>query len=125
MISEKYWISLVIGLVIGSVFFPIMVIGLIDAGKESKTPGAAKEIHSGIYKYIRHPQVVGEWPLFVVFAFIANSWILFGISIAFIIIYTPIMIILEERDLVKRFGDSYREYQKTTGALFPKLRKKR
>ena len=27
-------------------------------------------------------------------------------------------------DLVKRFGDSYVEYQKRTGALFPKLMKK-
>ena len=120
-VSERYWISLVIGFGIGSIFSPIMIMGLIDAGKESKTPGAAKKIHSGIYKYIRHPQVLGDWPLFVVLALFANSWILCILSITFIIIYTPIMIILEERDLVKRFGDSYREYQKTTGVLFPKL----
>ena len=34
------------------------------------------------------------------------------------------MIYYEEKDLVRRFGDSYREYQKRTGALFPKFWKK-
>ena len=31
------------------------------------------------------------------------------------------MIHYEEIDLVKRFGEKYNEYQKRTGALFPKL----
>lgn len=34
------------------------------------------------------------------------------------------MIHYEEKDLVKKYGEKYIEYQKSTGALFPKLRKK-
>ena len=120
----NYCVSFVIGGGIAVIFLPIMIIGVLHAGKESMTPGEAKEIHQGIYKYIRHTQTLGEWPLFVSFAFIANSCILLGISVTFMIIYTPIMIVMEEKDLVLRFGDSYKEYQKTTGALFPKFCRK-
>ncbi len=124
-ITENYWISFGIGFIIAAIFTPIMIKGMIDAGKETMTPGEAKEIHhTGFYRFIRHPQTLGEFPLFVSLAFVANSWILFGISLVYIIIYIPIMIVIEERDLILRFGDSYREYQKTTGALFPKLRRK-
>jgi protein-S-isoprenylcysteine O-methyltransferase Ste14 len=42
---------------------------------------------------------------------------------AYILIYTPIMIYFEERDLVKRFGDEYRQYQKEVGVLLPKLKR--
>ncbi|MBN1216177.1 MAG: hypothetical protein JXA99_12145 [Candidatus Lokiarchaeota archaeon] len=41
-----------------------------------------------------------------------------------VVIYTPIMIYFEEKDLIKRFGEPYKEYKKRTGASFPKLRKK-
>jgi protein-S-isoprenylcysteine O-methyltransferase Ste14 len=123
-IAENYWISFTIGVIIAALFTPIMIKGMIDAGKETMSPGEAKEIHNhGLYRYIRHPQTLGEFPLFVSLAFVANSWILFGISVAYIIVYTPIMIKIEERDLILRFGNSYQEYQKNTGALFPKIRR--
>jgi protein-S-isoprenylcysteine O-methyltransferase Ste14 len=44
--------------------------------------------------------------------------------VIYIIVYVPIMIHYEEKDLIRRFGEKYREYQKSTGALFPKIRKK-
>lgn len=62
--------------------------------------------------------------MFPALAFMFNSWFLVIISSIFIIIYIPIMIHYEEKDLVKKYGEKYIEYQKSTGALFPKLRKK-
>jgi protein-S-isoprenylcysteine O-methyltransferase Ste14 len=53
-----------------------------------------------------------------------NSWFLVIIMILFNIIYIPIMIHYEEEDLIRRFGEDYKQYQKITGALFPKLRKR-
>lgn len=60
--------------------------------------------------------------MFVAIAFAVNSWFLVIVTFAYIIIYTPIMLYFEEKDLVKRFGESYKQYQKETGMLFPKIK---
>ena len=62
------------------------------AGSESLTPSEETQMYGGIYKHIRHPQTVGEFPTFVAIAFILNSWFLVIITALFIVIYIPIMI---------------------------------
>ncbi|TXT67409.1 MAG: conserved membrane protein of unknown function [Promethearchaeota archaeon] len=122
-ISEQFWVGIVIGVFILVPCVSIMTKGMIDAGSESLAPSQENEMYGGIYKYIRHPQTIGEFPIYVALAFMVNSWFLVFFATICIIIYIPIMIYYEEKDLVLRFGDKYREYQKTTGALFPKFRK--
>jgi len=92
-----------------------------DAGSETLSPSKDTKMYGGIYNYIRHPQTLGEFPTFVAISFFFNSWFLVILSSVYIIIYTPIMIHYEEIDLTKRFGEKYKEYQKRTGALFPKI----
>ncbi len=99
----------------------IMVKGVKDAGSESLRPSKDTEMYGGIYNYIRHPQTLGEFPIFVAFAFAVNSWFLILLMSALVVIYTPIMIHYEEKDLIKRFGDRFREYQQRTGAILPKF----
>lgn len=101
-----------------------MTKGVIDAGKESLEPSKETKMHGGIYNHIRHPQTIGEFPLFVAVAFLLNSWFLVIVMTIWMSLYVPIIMYFEEKDLIRRFGDAYREYQKRTGALFPKLRKK-
>ena len=124
VINSNIWVGVIIGLCILIPCVIIMIKGIIDAGSETLSPSKDTELYGGIYNYIRHPQTLGEFPTFVAISFIFNSWFLVLISSLLIIIYTPIMIHYEENDLVKRFGEKYIEYQKRTGALFPKLRKK-
>jgi len=97
----------------------------MDAGSETIRPSPDTKLYGGIYNYIRHPQTLGEFPLFVAISFAVNSLLLVVISVISLIIYVPIMIHYEEKDLVKRFGEKYIEYQKRTGALFPKFWKKK
>jgi len=104
------------------IFTPIWIKGAIDAGKEAMEPSQSTEMFGGIYNYIRHPQTVGEMPWFVIIALFMNSLFLTIWAIIMIIIVTPIIIHYEEKDLIKRFGDEYREYQKRTGAVIPKLK---
>ena len=115
--------SLVTGLIIILTSIPLFYYGIKGTGKETMRPIKDKKMNEGIYNYIRHPQIIADWLMFIGFAFISNSLILLCITVAFILFYTPIMIKKEEIDLVKRFGEKYREYQKQTGALFPKLRR--
>ncbi len=123
---HPFWLfSILIGVILAIVFTPIWIKGVIDAGKEAMEPSQSTEMFGGIYNYIRHPQTVGEMPWFVIIALFINSLFLTIWAIIMIIIVTPIIIHFEEKDLIKRFGDEYREYQKRTGAVFPKLRKQK
>ena len=123
IISSNIWIGIIIAICIAIPCCIILCLGIKAAGSETLSPSKDNEMYGGIYRYIRHPQSLGEFPLFIALSFAFNSWFLVMISSLFIIIYIPIMIYYEEKDLIKRFGDKYREYQKNTGALLPKLRK--
>lgn len=120
-VHPNFWIGIILCLIITIPGVIIMMKGVKDAGAETISPSKGTEMYGGIYKYIRHPQTLGEFPIFVAIAFAVNSWFLVLIMFIFILIYIPIMIHYEEKDLIKRFGDKYREYQKQTGALFPKF----
>lgn len=124
IINANIWIGIIIAICIAIPCLIIMLLGVKAAGSETLNPSIETEMYGGIYKYIRHPQTLGEFPTFVALSFALNSWFLVLISTLFIIIYTPIMIYYEENDLIRRFGEKYKEYQKNTGALFPKLRKR-
>lgn len=123
IISPNIWVGITISICIAIPCTTILLLGVKAAGTETLSPSKDTEMYGGIYKYIRHPQSLGEFPLFPALSFAFNSWFLVLISSVFIIIYIPIMIHFEEKDLVKRFGEKYREYKTKTGALFPKLRK--
>ncbi len=122
-ISQNIFIGIIIGLFI---LVPCMIIlgkGVLDAGSETLSPSKDTEMYGGIYNHIRHPQTLGEVPMFIAFSFMLNSWFLVILSVAGIVFYVPIMIYYEEKDLIRRFGESYRKYRQRTGALFPRIRK--
>lgn len=121
-IHPNYLIGIIIGLIIIIPSIIIMSKGILDAGSETIKPSEETEIYGGIYKYIRHPQSLGEFPIFVAIGFFVNSWIFVLILTLFVVIYVPIMIYYEEKDLIRRFGKDYKKYQKNTGALFPKIK---
>ncbi len=122
-VNENIWVGIGIGIAMLIPCLILMMKGEIDAGKETLQPSAETKLYGGIYNYIRHPQSLGEFPIYIALGFFINSWFLVIISIIFIVVYVPIMIHYEEQDLVKRFGEPYIEYKKRTGALFPKIRK--
>ena len=120
-IFQEWWIGLIIGFLIVILGGIIVLKGVKDAGKETLTPSQETEMYGGIYRFIRHPQTTGEMPMFPALGFALNSWFLFALLTVFILIYIPIIQFFEENDLVRRFGDSYVQYQKRTGAFLPKL----
>lgn len=114
-------IPLLLGAFIAIPLTAILMQGIRDAGKETMNPLQDTELFGGIYNYIRHPQMVGELPLFIILALFLNSLFLVLYSIFVLIISFPIIVHYEEKDLVKRFGAEYIEYQKRTGCIFPKM----
>ncbi|MFX1589011.1 MAG: methyltransferase family protein [Promethearchaeota archaeon] len=122
-VNINYLFGLIIGIVIIIPCLAILLKGVSDAGSETLQPSKETELYGGIYNYIRHPQSLGEFPLFLAIGFMVNSWFLILLMLIYIIIYVPIMIYYEEQDLIRRFGEKYQDYQKRTGAFIPKLRK--
>ncbi|MFW9893049.1 MAG: methyltransferase family protein [Candidatus Thorarchaeota archaeon] len=81
----------------------------------------AELVTEGLYSRIRHPLYLAVFMIFTSLALIYPfpSVIVFSVSMIF---YTMIGAYFEERKLVKYYGDTYLEYKKTTGFIFPKLR---
>lgn len=114
-----WWISVLIALVIGIPSVYLMLRGVRDAGEETMSPKAEHEMYGGIYEKIRHPQAVGEFPLWFVIAFLVHSPFL----VLFSFLYIPVWVYLcvaEERDLCIRYGAPYEEYCRRVGFWFPK-----
>ncbi len=113
----EWWISLVLAVVIGIPSVYLMFRGMKDAGKETITPRKEHTMYGGIYERMRHPQAVGESVIWLPFALILNSPFLVLYSFVFI----PIMYIFcqyEERDLLIRYGEDYRQYRERVGWVF-------
>lgn len=122
-ISEHFpwpwWVSIVIGLVIGIPATWLMIKGAMDAGEETIKPKVNHSMYTGIYERIRHPQATGEVFLFAVIGFLLHSPFL----VLYSLIFFPIFIVLcyaEEQDLLLRYGQSYADYCKRTGSFLPK-----
>jgi len=115
----SYWVSAVIAVIIAVPSLYLMIRGVIDAGEEAIRPKPEHTLYKGIYKKIRHPQALGEFPLWWTFAFLVNSPFL----VLFSFVYIPVwyyMCVAEERDLLIRYGAAYQEYRLKTGFWFPK-----
>ena len=114
-----WWVSAVIAAGIGAPSLYLMARGVKDAGEETMTPKREHEMYGGIYERIRHPQALGEFPLWWMIAFLVHSPFL----VLFSFLYVPVwyyFCVAEERDLVIRYGTAYEEYCGRVGFWIPK-----
>ncbi len=118
----EYWISIIIAIfiLIPSAFF--MGKGMIDAGEESLIPKKEHVLYGGIYEKMRHPQSTGEVMTWWVLAFLLNSPFLALYSLVWIPIFYWFCLV-EEKDLIIRYGKQYIEYKNQVGLLFPKKKR--
>ena len=115
-----YQISLFTGIIMLVVGIGITIKGEMDVGEETAGPYKKTDlVTTGIYQYFRHPQTIGEIIALFGLTFILGSFFLILISLIAIPGFA-IVIYFEEKDLVKRFGEKYKEYQKRVGIFFPK-----
>jgi len=113
-----WWVSFLVALAICIPALALMVRGVQDAGEETLRPTKEQPLFGGIYQKIRHPQAVGEVFIWWVLAFVLHSPFLALFSFFFIPVYL-IMCWAEEQDLLLRFGESYANYCRRTGAFWP------
>ena len=94
--------------------------GVTEMGlKVAETHRAERVISTGVYSRVRHPQYLG--------AILAHIGVSFLLSAYYSILVSPLVIVInwvlcwkEERELLREFGDDYREYQSSVPMLFPR-----
>ncbi|WP_369414893.1 methyltransferase family protein [Mangrovivirga halotolerans] len=112
-------ITLIFGtIIIVSSFHIISIKEFTGLEKQNDPPQLIK---SGIYKYIRHPIYTGT--ILIILGWLYSSLNLYSLIIVVIsFLYLPIGIWLEERKLIKEFGDNYILYKNYVGGIIPKYK---
>jgi protein-S-isoprenylcysteine O-methyltransferase Ste14 len=107
--------------IIAAIYFGIMGAREVSL-KVAETHKVEKIVTTGVYSYIRHPQYFG--------GILAHIGITFFLSSYLSLLITPLIIFLnillswkEEKELIKEFGEEYREYRKDVPMFFPKMKK--
>lgn len=83
--------------------------------KQEKTTG--EFVRDGIYKFARHPRYV-EYMLISLALGLLTGYIFFFGFFIYLIVAFAIATHFEERELVNRFGEAYRDYQKRVPKFF-------
>ena len=78
-------------------------------------------VTTGIYRYIRHPMYASQWVFSIAQILLLQNWIAGPASLLVFIPFYILRVRAEEKMMLERFGDEYRGYMRTTGAVIPKL----
>jgi protein-S-isoprenylcysteine O-methyltransferase Ste14 len=101
----------------------IHLISVLSLGKFFTVTVTIRHDHTiktdGIYGFVRHPSYLGTILSFVGFGISLNNWISFIIVPLMVIIAMFRRMSIEERLLMKHFGEQYGEYMKNTKRLVP------
>lgn len=78
-------------------------------------------IRSGPYAHVRHPIYLGMLLFLLAMAVAFGHWIQLLIALPLFFAGTAIRTKLEDGLLEQRFGDAFRDYRRSTPAIFPRL----
>jgi protein-S-isoprenylcysteine O-methyltransferase Ste14 len=94
------------------------LVGIPELSQQRK----GRLLREGIYGVVRHPRYLSAGIGMISNALIVNY---LGVYFLLIAVVPPgyLMLVLEERELLGRFGDAYREYQRDVPRLIPRLRR--
>ena len=94
------------------------LVGIPELSQQRK----GRLLREGIYGVVRHPRYLSAGIGMIANALIVNY---LGVYVLLIAVVPPgyLMLVLEERELLGRFGDAYREYQRDVPRLIPRLRR--
>jgi protein-S-isoprenylcysteine O-methyltransferase Ste14 len=92
--------------IVGTVFLTLFFVDV------AATP-AGEPFTRGIYRYSRNPMYVGMFLQFIGIGIASASWLFLLITLA-MVVPMWLIVIVEERSCLEKFGDAYREYMNKT-----------
>ena len=78
-------------------------------------------VTSGLHRSMRHPIYIAHLTMMAAWALASGLAVTFALLALSVLVTFPLMIWMEERELEKRFGQSYRDYKKSVPVI-PGLR---
>ena len=104
-----------VGFTVGLSGVALWIVAMIYLGKSlAVLPGGERLVTRGVYRYLRHPVYLGiDMTLFGLFLAVGST---VGM-IYFFVVVLPLNLIrsrLEEKALLRKFGDSYETYRQQT-----------
>jgi len=126
------WIIIVILLVIGLIYGIWSVIiqntvgqgGPVEIGNIEISPKTKNLVVSGPYKNTRNPMLFGTFLLYLAFALFINSITSVVLVSAIFVFMLTVVVKMEEKRLVKDFGNQYEEYRKKVSMFIPWFQRK-
>jgi protein-S-isoprenylcysteine O-methyltransferase Ste14 len=125
--TQNYSALLVVGgvlLMFGLLFagWTMWLFGKRGHGTAAPWNPPKKLVVVGPYAHVRNPMITSVLTMLIAEALLLNSWLIAVLFIVFLIgnmIYFPLF---EEKDLEKRFGNSYTQYKRNVPRWLPRLR---
>jgi protein-S-isoprenylcysteine O-methyltransferase Ste14 len=78
-------------------------------------------ITKGIYGVIRHPMYASQWLWVIAQPLLLQNWIVGFVNLLIFIPFYILRVQAEEKMMIDKFGEGYREYMKRTGGVIPKI----
>src|SRR4030042_4952786 len=121
------WIIIIILLVIGLIYGIGSVIiqntvgqgGPVEIGNIEISPKTKNLVVSGPYKNTRNPMLFGTFLLYLAFALFINSITSVVLVSAIFVFMLTVVVKMEEKRLLKDFGNQYEEYRKKVSMFIP------
>ena len=116
------YVSIAIGAVLTIIFFLSLILTHGIEQIHMKPGDVDKLITNGLYSIVRHPSYSGTILMNIAYLLLFRTlWLIPPVCVFSVLWYLEAK--YEEKALVEKFGESYREYIKATGMFFPKLSK--
>jgi protein-S-isoprenylcysteine O-methyltransferase Ste14 len=116
------WLAALVG--VG--MLPMVYWQMRSIGRNISETFLTKENHvlvtHGPYRWIRHPLYAVSTVILVALSLVAANGFMLAMTVLSIFIVAFFVIPQEEKQLILKFGEAYREYQRRTGRLLPRLR---
>ncbi len=126
------WIIIIILLVTGLIYGIWSVIiqntigegGPVEIGNIEISPKTKNLVVSGPYKNTRNPMLFGAFLIYLAFALFINSITSVVLVCAIFVFMLTVVVKMEEKRLLKDFGNQYEEYRKKVSMFIPWFQRK-
>jgi protein-S-isoprenylcysteine O-methyltransferase Ste14 len=98
--------------------------GPLEIGNIEISPKTKNLVVSGPYKYTRNPMLFGTLLIYLAFALFINSITSVVLVSAIFVFMLTVVVKMEEKRLLKDFGNQYEEYRKTVSMFIPWFQRK-
>ncbi len=115
------WIGVITGVIAVPLLYWLFKSIGTNITQTVKTRKEHKLVTNGPYRWVRHPLYSVGTLLFTSFALMASNWFI-GLTTLIGLVMLMVRLPKEEKNLVEKFGEEYKEYAKRTGRLIPRIR---